>query len=221
MQQSPDTIPLLTQIPLYRKWALPITGLFCLIALFLMFNVRQDFSMQDHLLAKRALAKWEESPKDLGELSRLLSIFEKNPSFRKNVQAQVVQTLIQEKLFDQAAPYAEESIDRIRVEFPEHAFFAETTLLIEKGLHQEALEKAIRLKDRMGKEESFLYAQNLLRIATLQKLLQNGPGAITAWRECEEFLSSGSPFAEEMLRCYREKKIDLKKYIQSQIARCA
>ncbi|MCC6127708.1 MAG: hypothetical protein IT584_00700 [Chlamydiae bacterium] len=221
MEETRNATSLLTQVSLNRKWYLLVISLFGLITLFLAFNLRLGSSIQDHLAAKRALAKWEQSPSDLGELNRLLALWEKNPIFRKRTQAHVVQTLIQEKLFDQAAPYAEEPISQIRIEFPEYAFFAETTLLIERGLYQEALEKSIRLKDQMGKNESFLYAQNLLRIATLQKLLQNGPGEIFAWRECEEFFSSGSPFADEMLRCYREKKIDLKKYVQDQIARSA
>lgn len=220
MEKTQNVESFLAQVSLYRKWYLPAIFLFGLIAIFLAFNLRTGSSIQDHLAAKREFAKWEQSPSDLGQLHRLFAFWDKNPAFRKQTQALVVQALIQEKLFDQAALYAEEPISHLRVDFPEHAFFAETTLLIERGLHQEALEKAIRLKDQMGKEESFLYAHNLLRIAALQKLLQNGPGEITAWRECEEFFSSGSPFALEMLRCYREKKIDLRKYVQDQIARC-
>lgn len=122
--------------------------------------------------------------------------------------------------------FANPQIDYLCKESPEHASFSSISLLVEKGAYQEALQRSIRLKEQMGKEESYLYFHNLLRIAVLQKHLQNGPGELAAWKDCEEFLgwqqgAVSTPFSEQILSFYQERNIDLRGYILRQIEVCS
>ena len=174
-------------------------------------------SYLDHLAIKKALVKWEENPTDPELCEEVCHLLEKDETFSRQYGARVAQLLIGHGQFEKAKPYVDLPLEFLRKESPEHASFVETTLLIEKGSYQDALEKAIRLKDQMGREESLLYVHNLLRIATLQTQLENGPGAMSAWKDSVDFLSSRSDFCEKLLELYRAKNIDLKRYAESQL----
>lgn len=210
----------LAQLFFYRKQFALGAGLFLAAVVLLFLTLYSGFSSEDHLVIKRTFVRWEENLSDMTLFDRLSALLKKHPKLAQEYEPLLVQKLIQCGSFERAASYVEGPIEYLWKESPEHASFAETTLLIEKGLYQDALEKASRLKEQMGREESFLYVQNLLRIASLQKSLQNGPGEISAWRDCEECLASGSSFSEEVLRLYREKNVDLKQYIKDQIELC-
>jgi hypothetical protein len=99
--------------------------------------------------------------------------------------------------------------------------------LIEQGSFQDALEKAVALKETMQQnlnlqEEQighppaggvFLYVHNLLRIACLQKELKNKPGEKAAWDELERFLATKESLSQVVFSNFRDKGLDLSHYI--------
>ncbi|MBX9744183.1 MAG: hypothetical protein K2X08_03115 [Chlamydiales bacterium] len=211
---------LLARILIFRRECLWGATILCLLGAVLIITLSSGISYRDYLEAKALMAKWQESPSDAQNFQKLSECLHKGSEFFSHYEPYVAQTLIGQSSFAQAEKYMEKPIHYLRKESPEHAYFSEITLLIEKGLYQEALEKSIRLKEQMGKEESHLYFQNLLRIAVLQKQLKNGPGEITAWNDCENFLEWQDGLtnnSESILVFYKKKNIDLRGYIKSQL----
>ncbi len=224
--QSSKVETMLTKLLLHRRECLWGLFLFCLSACAWIVIAGSGFSCHKHLELKNMMARWQEKPNDLVLFEKVSQALKKHPKLLRQYDASIAQTLIGMACYDQAAPYTDGPLAYLRNESPEHASFSETTLLIEKGLYQDSLEKAIRLKEQMGKEESFLYFHNLLRIASLQKHLSNLPGEMAAWEDCKEFLGwkeglSASCFSEEILRLYKEKNIDLKEYVQNRSDECS
>ena len=217
---------ILAKWSLHRRDFLVGIGLFCLVACGWVAAASFGFSERDYLQFKKSFLRWQENPTDPLLFEKLSGVLKKHPSLLRHYDASVAQTLIGLASYDKAVCYTENPLAYLKNEFPEHASFSETTLLIERGLYQDALERAIRLKEQMGKEESFLYFQNLLRIASLQKQLGNVPGEMMSWEDCKEFLGWGENLAagslsEEILRAYKEKNVDLKGYIQARSELCA
>ncbi|MDP1608271.1 MAG: hypothetical protein Q8L98_03025 [Chlamydiales bacterium] len=211
---------LLAKMLIFRRECLWGISFFCLLGAVLIAVLSSRVSYRDYLEVKTLMAKWQESPADVQSFEKLSERLHKGAKFLSHYEPYIAQTLIRELSFAQAEKYVEKPIHYLRKESPEHACFAEITLLIEKGLYQEALEKSIRLKEQMGKEESHLYFQNLLRIAVLQKQLKNGPGEMAAWNDCEDFLEWQDGLAnssESILAFYKKKNIDLMGYIKSQL----
>ena len=175
-------------------------------------------SYLDFKKTEEAFLKWEAAPGDLKLFDELSTALKKTGSLGQRYQGAIAQKLIEANQFEKALPYAARSIAFLEKEFPLYASFSETTVLIEKGAYQEALERSIRLKEQIEKEDGVLYAHNLLRIAILQRELQNGPGETSAWRDFEDFLGwSGGPAENElsvaMLQSYRDKEVGLIQYI--------
>jgi hypothetical protein len=176
-------------------------------------------SYQDFLQTEKLFATWEESPADIQLFDQLSLFLKKHPDLIDKYEAKISQKLIEAGRFEQAALYAESPISRLEIISLSHSCFAETTLLIEAGRYQEALERAIRLKENMSSEDSILYAHNLFRIATLQQRLQNDPGEIAAWNDFEEFLgwkegkATENFLSQAMLQSYGAEEISLLQYI--------
>lgn len=211
---------LLVKILMFRRECLWGIGFLCLLGAALITALSSRVSYRDYLEVKTLMAKWQESPADVQSFQKLLKCLDKGAKFLSHYEPYIAQTLIGQLSFAGAEKYVEKPIHYLRKESPEHAYFSEITLLIEKGLYQEALEKSIRLKEQMGKEESHLYFQNLLRIAVLQKQLKNGPGEMAAWNDCEDFLGWQDELAnhsESILVFYKKKNVDLIGYIKSQL----
>ena len=111
--------------------------------------------------------------------------FKKVPSFEKKYEAAIAQKLFQKDRISDALVFAHNSLKRIEGDAPFHASYGQTTLLIEQGSYQEALEKSVGLKEQMMREQNWsqageepllggalLFAHNLLRIACLQQELK-------------------------------------------------
>lgn len=176
--------------------------------------------------AKEAFAKWKASPENETFYEEMKTAFQTVPGQGDAHEASVAQSLMNKEKIAEALSFAQRPLQALKEEAPFHASFGETSLLIEQGAFQEALERSVSLKEqmvrewdieRLGKETplaggTILYAQNLLRIACLQKELENRPGEKVAWEELEAFLEKG-PTASLIYGNFREKGIDLSHYI--------
>ncbi len=169
--------------------------------------------------AETAFTKWSATPNDDALYASLKSAIRNVPALQKKYEATIAQKLIDMDKLDEAIAMADRSLSRVKNEVPYHAAFAGTSLLIERGSFQEALEKSVALKEQMGtsflteyKGGSLLYAHNLLRIACLQQELNNKPGEKAAWEELELFLQTKAKSAQILLGSFSEKQIDLTQY---------
>ncbi|MBS0624716.1 MAG: hypothetical protein JSS32_01545 [Verrucomicrobia bacterium] len=184
----------------------------------LVFGLGSGPTYREYLNTELAFAKWEASPGNSELFQELSRVLKKTPELKDKYDARIAQKLIEANLSDKALPYAERVIARLQEESPLHALFVETTLMIEKKAFQEALESAMSLKEKIGTDDSVLYAHNLLRIAFLQQALENGPGEMAAWRDFEDFLEwkngpSESILSQEMIQSYQDRDVDLAHYI--------
>ena len=209
---------ILGKLFIYRKQSL--VGVCSLIAavILLIVAINVKPSCQDFFQAEKLFAKWEESPADLQLFDQLSLSLKKHPDLIDKYDAKIAQKLIETGRLEEAAGFAEGPMSRLeKVSLP-HSCFAETTLLIEEGLYQDALEKAIHLKENMSGQDSVLYAHNLFRIATLQQRLQNDPGEMAAWSDFEEFLgwkegNHEGALSQAMLQSYGAEEVSLLQYI--------
>lgn len=170
--------------------------------------------------AEGAIAKWEASPQDEALYQNMKQALRTVPDLQKKHEGAIAQKLLDTDRIDEALVIANRSLNRVKDEVPFHAIYAETSLLIEQGSFQEALENAVALKEQMGssflkeaKGGSLVYVYNLLRIACLQQELKNRHGERAAWEELEGFLKSDSPVAHTLLDNFSEKQINLNQYI--------
>jgi hypothetical protein len=164
--------------------------------------------------ASAAFAKWEAAPQDEALYSGMREAVRQAPALGKRYEGVIAQNLLNTERLDEALELANRAINRVESEAPLHSQYARTSLLIEQGNYQEALERSVGLKEQLLQEDagSLLYAHNLLRIAFLQQELKNRPGEKAAWEELENFLGA-SAHADLVMANFSDKNIDLTKYI--------
>lgn len=170
--------------------------------------------------AERAIAQWHASPSDEALYTSMIRAIRDVPALEEKYEASIAQKLFDIEKVEEGLVFANRALSRVKGEAPLHATFAKTSLLIESGKFQEALEQAVALKEQMGpsylseiKGGSLLYAHNLLRIACLQQELKNRPGEKAAWEELETLLSSQSVLAERLSLPFADKDVSLSQYI--------
>lgn len=164
--------------------------------------------------AQAALAKWQAAPEDDALYSEMREAVRNAPAIGKKYEAAIAQKLLNTEKINEALAMATRSINRVQDEIPFHSQYARTSLLIEQGSYQQALEQAVALKERLTTEASasLLYAHNLLRIACLQQELKNRPGEKAAWEELEAFLKTGGG-SDLVLSSFSDRSVDLTQYI--------
>ncbi len=170
--------------------------------------------------AEAAISKWVEAPQDDSLYQAMKESIRSIPALEKKYEATIAQALINTDRMNEALLMANRSLERVKDEIPFHAAFAQTSLLIEQGHFQQALENAVALKESMGpaflasnRGGSLLYAHNLLRIACLHRELNNRPGEMAAWKEVEALLAAKTPLTNLLLSSFSEKRVSLAQYI--------
>lgn len=203
-------------------------GAFFLIFLGFVVLTMQAQSGRDldrYAIAEEKMSLWLKNPEDDKVFLDMKKALKKVPDLEKKYGAMIAQELFQRDHFQDALGYAEDALKNLNQEAPFHAVFGATTVLIEKGSFQDALEQAVHLKQIMETEgvataldqagsASVLYAHNLLRIACLQKELLNKPGEKAAWDELESFLKQRDGVSKQVLNNFRDHGLDLSHYIQ-------
>jgi len=172
--------------------------------------------------AEAAFSQWQDSPLEEDLYLSMKNTIQVVPALEKKYEAVIAQKLMSTDKINEALLMANRSIERVKHDVPFHSAYGQTSLLIEQGNFQQALENAVALKEKMGashlsdpKPGSLLYAHNLLRIACLQQELNNRPGEKAAWEELESFIQS-NPSASDLLKSsFSEKQVTLTQYIDA------
>jgi len=210
-----------------RRWISALAATLAGIAV-LIFYFQSGPKAPDFAQAETLVAKWTSLPEDKALFQEMSRALRKVPALQKKYEPVIVQKLMEGGRGAEALQIAYRSLALAREEIPYHANFAETSLIIEQGEYQTALERAAGLKEKMAREcnieafwgsrsvgGSLLFAHNLLRIACLQQELKNGPGEMAAWEELDKLLkkNSDSPTSHLLLSSFQEKGLDLTHYI--------
>ena len=208
----------------YRRWLNAGAAFFagvCLLVVY--FQMAPDSG--EYTKTEALVLQWEASGEDQDYLE-MRKALKKVPVLEKKYGSMIAQKLFQKNNLSEALHLAENALVEMRQEAPFHAVFAETSLLIEQGFFQEALERSVGLKERIVLEcdveemvglqpagGSLLLAHNLIRIACLQKELKNRPGEKAAWEELELFLEGKKSLASLIFHNFKEKELSLNDYI--------
>lgn len=180
-------------------------------AVLLAYALRAGPDATAYVNAENAFAKWEAAP----ENERLYQAMHKAMQQAGGLKHEPV---IAEHLFaagkiQEGLVIAAKTLERVKEEAPYHSSYGETSLLIEQGNFQRALERAVSLKVQLENEKGLLYAYNLLRIACLQQELKNNAGEKAGLEELESYLQSDARTKEVFLESFSESALDLNQYI--------
>lgn len=154
---------------------------------------RSHQAEKDYILAKEAA----QSLSDPEKLLTLQSIIGDHKDLQAKYDGLVGQTLLTQGKLQEAKPYIDRTLTRVKNEaslFDQD--FAKTSLLITEGKTEEALKNAYLLKEKLLESASpppTLYAFNLIRIAFLERNLKNSASEQKAWNELKEMASASSP----------------------------
>lgn len=215
-----DPSDLLEKLPEYKKQIVigslsVIAGMALIIGY---FQIGPDALV--YAEAESAYSKWERSHFDENLYESMLEAVRKAPEIEKKYAPTIAQSLVFSGKIADALVLANGSLKKVKADVPYHADYAETSLLIEQRMFQQALEKAVALKVGMGdaglekaKGGSFLYLHNLLRIACLQQELKNLHGEIAAWEEFEDFLAQNPKLSSVLMSHFSEAEVTLTEYI--------
>jgi len=210
-----------------RRWIFALTSSLAGLAV-LVFYFQSGPKAPDFAKAEALVAQWKSLPEDTSLFLEMSQALRKVPSLKIKYEPIIAQKLIEGGKGAEALQASYNSLRLVKEEAPYHADFAETSLFIEQGKYQIALERAAALKERMIREckvelfwgnrllgGSLLFAHNLLRVACLHQELKNKPGELAAWGELEEIIKKNgeSPAVHLLLSSFQEKGLDLTHYI--------
>ena len=137
-----------------------------------------------------AIVAWKANMGDELLYHNVEKILDRSPRARLSIRSEMAQRLLSTGRCDEAEKWAKAPIQELRSIAPDHAEFAEISLLIGHKRYQEALERSVSLKEKLQGQQTVLVGRNLLRIAILHEQLGNKPGEIAAWKTWEEWIEA-------------------------------
>lgn len=162
--------------------------------------------------AFKAYSSWEESGGSADLESKLQQALKKAPMVATILEPRIAQMRLIFGSQDQL--HRLDFLQELAQVSPLHAEFSNITILIEKGLYQEALERSVSLKSQL-KDGTVLWGALLGRIAFLQKEIGNRPGELAAWEEVKALLDAHpeSRAAKILLKSFGREGVTLQQYI--------
>lgn len=186
---------------------------FFLVGLFAIFKISFNKSQaeEDFVSAKMAFSKWmKEKELDDAHLQTLKAVLKKHPEIGVLYEGALVQKMLALGEEKKAKPFLDSLLKRTSNRSNSHyTKFSKTSLLIESGDLEKALERSLRLKEEMLSDAKFLdqnankyfgsmlFAYNLLRIGMLSQALQKQEAELTAWQELKRYAHWDTPKALE------------------------
>lgn len=150
---------------------------------------------EDYVAAEVSFTKWEHllgnSEKNFVKLKQLVK---KHPELQTHYDPLIAQTLLTTPSPKDATPFIERTLARTHQSY--YGDYARTSLKISEKKYQEALNEALKLKEKMEADDRFweksqgrcaLFAFNLMRIATLSEQLEYKDLEIKTWEEIKYY----------------------------------
>ena len=170
-------------------YALPALVIFSVIMV--KMGGRKGRAETDYVVASNAFIKWDRILEKEGEdFTNLQRMLKKYPELHAHYDPQIGQNFLALREAEEAAPYVERTLERTSQ--PYYSDYSMTSLKVSDREYEEALKEAKQLKEKLlndktfwrnGKDDSSLFAFNLMRIATLCGELGDTKGELEAWRE--------------------------------------
>lgn len=158
---------------------------------------RSHQAEKDFVLAKEAIVSLKNPEKEQASLATLQSILSNHKDLQAKYDGIIGQALLVQGKIEEAKPFIERTFNRTMNETSSFdRDYAKTSLLIAEGHLEDALKNAYSLKDAMMtavSTSSTLFAFNLIRIAFLEKTLQNPVNEQKAWTELKEMQDPSYP----------------------------
>jgi len=174
-------------------YALP--AIVILSAIVVKVGGRKGRAEVDYVVASNAFMKWDQILEKKGEdFLSLQKLMKKHPELEAYYDPQIGQNFLALRDTEEAGLYVERTLERTKQ--PYYSDYAQTSLKISGGKYVEALGEARELKEsllkddgfwRNGKDDSSLFAFNLMRIATLCQEIGDSMGELEAWKEIKRY----------------------------------
>jgi predicted negative regulator of RcsB-dependent stress response len=154
-------------------------------------------------------------------LQKLDSILVTHPELYQKFDGAIAQKLINEGKVTEALPFAKRSLERTEKEnAPYFSNYSITTLLIAEKKYEQALQQSLALKQELLKNTSnddLLVAFNLLRIATLQQVLNletEELGSWDEWKLANESSQISKEAFQKLINYFNQTNVSLINYIE-------
>jgi hypothetical protein len=167
---------------------------------------------------------------------QLNAILERRPDLQGKYDAPIAQILVEQGEGESAFPFAERTFQRVeREKLFNHLSYAKATLAISLGKYQEALQQALALNESLEKirldeqnqlSSEVLYLYNLLRIAFLNRELNDKAAELAAWKSFEKYgevvakasLSDREALFQQVVNSFSNGKATLFNFIEKREA---
>ncbi|MBI5346446.1 MAG: hypothetical protein HZB76_04825 [Chlamydiae bacterium] len=178
---------------------------------------------------EKSFGEWEKSF-DNRSFDSLKSEINKNSSFLTKYQSQIAQKLIwrKESFSSNEENLIKDSIERVETQIPFYQKFAKTTLAISNKNYGQALDEAkeLKLALKISSQTPIFVTYNLLRIASLEKELNNKEGELAALEELNGYITSCQESKDEFIKesmnsflsALEENNVELIDYIKYRTA---
>lgn len=183
--------------------------LFLAVVIFGYFKFSPRKENTNFLSVEKAYHHWEKTGENLDELETVLN---HHPELETKFGALIAERFLLQGDGLAAKPFAEAVFRRISRHIPEHVEFAEGSVLIAQGKISEVLQQSLALKERLSKD-LFLYGCTLVRIAGLSQELHNKDQEFAILQELEDFLTSKTTAAIQLMNCFSHEKTTFQDYI--------
>lgn len=167
-------------------------------------------------------AKEKTSTKQLENLDKLRNILSQMPELQSKYDGLIARNLILENEAQLSLPFATRAINRTKSEnAPFYSAYSSTTLTIAEQKYAEALTEALALKQSISNSEKnskeLLFAYNLLRVASLQQLLNLEKDELNTWSEWKALANANinNENFKELLNQFNNEKLILNNYIET------
>ncbi len=174
--------------------------------------------LEDYLSASATYEKWSSDP-SLDNWQKLQKKMDPHPELYQKFGARIAQKYLYK---GEVSHYYFQSLSRNQESLGLYADYARTSEKIAQNQYEKALEEALHLKKQIPSDQlGFLYALNLVRIASLQKELGLQGAELESWKELRSFSATDSPsqdlftteIGKKLASHFREGQISLEDYI--------
>lgn len=195
---------------------------------FLCFYVskKTGSSWQDYLQAYYNYQKWSENPAvEKEEFNKLVSLTKSHPALHEKYGSLIAEKCIALNQAALAGSFTEASLNQIKTQIPFHHLFSKTSILIADGKYEAALGEALTLKNKIEtenvtKQYSVLFLFNLVRIASLERCLNQHQEEVKALESIRTWLRSECCTPEAKLalsNAFSESKLSFLDYIEHRL----
>lgn len=200
-------------------------GYWALIALMGLFiasrfiSSSQQKAEKDFFQAEQSAIELNSAETQAQAVTSLKEIMDRHPELHAKYDGLIAQALLTDNKIDEAAPFADETLLRVEHETPSPFLeYSKTTLLIERGNYNEALQQAYQLK--ASALNPTLYTFNAIRIALLERELGNKNEEKKAWDEIARLSQGTHPIKitqqelQRILSHYNTQGVQLEEFIK-------